>query len=184
MSTSGVERPARRADCPIEVAPLGFLDIETTGLRPDRGARITEIAMIGRRESLICLKGEEGPFSDAVLAEHLSALFAGFRTRVIVGHHLAFDLGFLAREADRLGCSGPSLRYIDTFPLAKRAGAPRPGYRLSELMAEKELSFEGSFHTALGDARATRALFEALVEDLRIETLGEAGLKRIHWSSF
>ena len=35
------------ADCPLQVASLVFFDLETTGLRPDRGARIREIAVLG-----------------------------------------------------------------------------------------------------------------------------------------
>ena len=35
-----------QADRPIRTASVVFFDLETTGLRPDRGARITEMAVV------------------------------------------------------------------------------------------------------------------------------------------
>lgn len=35
----GIRKTLRSGQTPLTVAPLRFVDIETTGLRPDRGAR-------------------------------------------------------------------------------------------------------------------------------------------------
>lgn len=35
-----------RSDWPLRTAPLVFFDLETTALRPDRGGRICEMAVV------------------------------------------------------------------------------------------------------------------------------------------
>lgn len=171
------------ADGPISVAPLRFFDIETTGLRPDRGARITETALVDHRG--LVLHGTADPSAsgyDAALARHLDALFAALSEHVVVGHHLAFDVRFVAREADRLGQRGPQLWGLDTLALARRANLPVPNHRLGTLLTHFQITPSGPLHTAPVDARATRALFWALIDQLGLRTLREAGVQRMQWA--
>lgn len=177
------------AHCPIHVATLRVLDVETTGLYPTRGARLTEIAVVDGREDTRRVGGatdvhfewrrDDGPL-DAVWPTLMDAL----RETVIVGHHLAFDLRFLAVTADRLGHAGPRLRYVDTLPLARRLVDDVPNHTLETLLHRLGGAPDGPLHTALVDARATRRLFWRLVDDGSLHTLADAGLTPLHWATF
>lgn len=170
---------------PIRTAPLLFFDIETTGLRPDRGARLTEWALVDRtglRRHEILNPGADD--YDQVLAARLSILFEQLQTGVVVGHHLAFDFGFIAREADRLGQSGPQLLFIDTCDLTRRLTLRTSDVQLATLLEYFGIDPDGPLHTAPVDARATRALFGALIDHGGLDTLADAGMRRLDWASF
>src|SRR5690625_7847388 len=46
----------------IELTNFLFFDIETTGSRPDRGAKITEISILDRNSQLYLWRENSGPF--------------------------------------------------------------------------------------------------------------------------
>lgn len=170
-----------RSDWPIETTALRFFDIETTGLRPDRGARITEIALVDRGGAQLDWRRER----DATdLSTVLPGLFDHLQAGVVVGHNVRFDFRFVAYEADRLGLRGPAVRFIDTLDLARTLDLRTPDVRLGTLLSHFALVPEDTLHTALVDARATRALFWTLVEHGNLETLADAGLKRLDWTTF
>jgi DNA polymerase III epsilon subunit-like protein len=170
-------------DLPLHVCTFVFLDVETSGLRPDRGARLTEIAALGRRSSLLDWRAEAG--NDAALAAVWPDLRRCLHAGLVVGHHLAFDLRFLAREAERLRLPGGlDVRFIDTLPLARRLVSGVPDYRLGTLLSALGLVPEGPLHTAVTDAAATRDLFWALVARGSLATAAEAGLQRARWRAF
>lgn len=170
---------------PLRMAPLLFFDIETTGLRPDRGARLTEWALVDHTGlRLHRVINPDATDYDRVLAASLDDLFKQLQTGVIVGHHLAFDFGFIAREADRLGRPGPHLLFIDTCDLARRLPLRTSDAQLATLLDYFGIDPDGPLHTAVGDARATRALFWALVEHGGLDTLADAGLQRLDWTAF
>lgn len=171
----------QRADCPIEVASLLFFDIETTGLRPDRGAQITEIALVNHTGICFDWKHER---DSSELSGQLITLFGHFRNSVVVGHNLQFDFRFVAYEADRRDLRGPTVRFIDTLGLARRLLDRISDARLEVLLSHFDLSPDGELHTAIGDARATRALFWKLVEHGNLNMLADAGLKRLNWTTF
>lgn len=173
----------QRADWPIDAASLLFFDIETTGLRPDRGAQITEMAVVDRRSVRFDWQlGPDTPHDDA-LAVHLPRLFDLLQTGVVVGHNLSFDLRFIAYVAGRIGLRGPTARFVDTLALARQVlDRPRDA-RLESLLGAFGIAPDGALHTALVDARATCALFWALVEHGDLETLGDAGLQRLDWTT-
>lgn len=171
--------------CPLRVSTLLFFDIETTGLRPDRGGRITEMAVVARdavRFQWRCAAGHE--HGEPALEQALPPLFDQLRTGVVVGHNLQFDLGFIAYEAERHGLEGPQLRYIDTLGLARRLADEVADYRLETLLGAFGLPVSDDLHTALADARATQSLFWRLVDEGGCETLADAGLRRLNWSTF
>ncbi len=173
-------RPSSAA-YPIRVAPLLFFDIETTGLRPDRGARITEMAVVDHAAVRYDWKRsrETTPLADALVA-----LIGQLEQGIVVGHNLSFDFRFVAYEADRLGLPGPRLQYIDTLGLARQLLDGTADFQLSTLLSHFDLSPKTELHTALGDAWATRALFWALVEHGALRTPAEAGVKPLDWASF
>lgn len=166
---------------PLSLAPFAFFDLETTGLRPDRGARVTEIAVVGDDRPLLRWRRdavEEAPFED-----QLPLLLECLAGSVVVGHNLRFDFKFVAYEARRHGLEGLCLRYVDTLALARELLNRTSDVRLGTLLSYFDLSPEGELHTALVDARATRTLFWRLVDEGNLRTLADAGVKPLTWNS-
>ncbi|RAG87130.1 3'-5' exonuclease [Streptacidiphilus pinicola] len=89
------------------------------------------------------------------IAPHLAELLRG---RVLVGHHVACDLGFLAREFARIGVAVPDVPTLCTMALTERVlGGRLAGRSLGACTAAFGLP-DFPAHTALGDARATARL--------------------------
>ncbi|NBC16964.1 MAG: 3'-5' exonuclease [Bacteroidetes bacterium] len=170
--------------CLIRVAPLLFFDIETTGLRPDRGARITEMALVDRGEVRFAWEGASSAPDEHPVAAQLPPLLQHLQAGVVVGHNVSFDVGFIAYEAERVGYAGPRIWYIDTLALSRRLLPSRGDYRLDGLLAHFDLVPEAPLHTAVVDARATQALFWSLVDRGELETLADAGVRRLDWTTF
>jgi DNA polymerase III epsilon subunit family exonuclease len=119
---------------------LVFLDIETTGLDPEKGAKIVEIAMLKvcsdieeRYESLVnpgqpipseCSKihaicddmVKDSPSFTEVAVD----VFSFIGHSVIVCHNAPFDLFFVQRELYLAGVPAKNVRYIDTLKLARQ----------------------------------------------------------------
>ena len=102
-----------RADRPIRTAAVVFFDLETTGLRPDRGARITEMAVVDQEGICFDWAADAEPPSDAAVARQLAALIDALRGSIVVGHNLSFDFRLLTYEAERLGHEGLGTVYGD-----------------------------------------------------------------------
>ncbi|MFK4089387.1 exonuclease domain-containing protein [Kribbella sp. NPDC020789] len=155
------------------------IDTETTGLLPNHRHRVIEIAVVlldsrGRVEdewvTLLNPHRDLGPqhihgilTADVLgapefgaVARRLGELLAG---RMVVGHNVEFDLGFLRAEFERLGVSVPLIteRSMCTMALA---GYLYPGARrtLGACCEAAGIPIEG-WHSALADTRATAALF-------------------------
>ena len=167
----------------IELANLLFFDLETTGLRPDRGAKITEISILNRNSQVYLWRSNLKPGASS-LTDELSIILNQLKKGVVVGHNLPFDFWFISHEADKLGIDGPSLRFIDTLSLARKVLPGRNSYKLGELLKYFDIKVNGELHTASTDTEVTRALFWKLIEKGGISTVGEAGMKKLNWSSF
>ncbi len=124
--------------CPIEVASLAFFDIETTGLRPDRGARITETVL--DRDG-VRFNWERDSVNDSTFPSQLPCLFDHLCAGVVVGHNVQFDLRFVAYEADRHGYRG--------WPRT-RGGRPHEGSLVSLLRTAQSTRRRGSDVPAAG----------------------------------
>jgi DNA polymerase III epsilon subunit family exonuclease len=120
---------------------LVFLDIETTGLDPLKGAKIVEIAMLKvcagveqRYETLVnsrqtisieCSKVhhinsdmvKNSPSFKEISQSILS--FIG-DNNVVVCHNASFDLFFVHKEFYQVGVPAKNILYIDTLKLAKQ----------------------------------------------------------------
>jgi DNA polymerase-3 subunit epsilon len=185
--TAGREEGLARRPSPVgcDAPRFAVVDVETTGLDP-AVTRVLECAVVelasdgrvaGEWSSLVSVpgQGELGaswlhgitramlatapPFAE--LASEISAQLSG---HVVVGHVLAFDLAHLAAEYTRCGLRLPDLRGVGicTRDLA-RAHLP-PGPR-SLVACCRALGVAcPAAHTALGDARATAAIFQAFIE--------------------
>ncbi len=157
------------------------LDLETTGLDPERDAIIEIGAVRFRGErvfetfSTLVNPGRPIPFRvqqltgitdrDVANAPPLRAV-AGTLSRfvgphTVVGHNVALDLAFLHRQGILRG--QPSL---DTFELAGILMPHAIRYSLGRLADELGIAFPER-HRALADAKATQALFLALCERAR-----------------
>ena len=166
---------------PVGLASFAFFDLETTGLRPDRGAEITEIAVVDQDQLLLHWQAHVADASS--FAGSLLLLLECLDSRVVVGHNLPFDFQFVAYEARRLELSMPQLRFTDTLSLARSILGPQQDARLEALLHRFDLLPEDPLHRALVDARATRALFWKLVDVGGLRTLAEAGVKPLTWTS-
>jgi ATP-dependent DNA helicase DinG len=154
------------------------LDIETTGLDPERDTIIEVGAVKFRGEEVLDTfaslinPGRPIPYQiqhltgitheDVKDAPPLPAVLPRLRRFVgdspIVGHNVGFDLSFLRRHNLFLDNAG-----IDTFELAGILLPHAARYSLSLLTETLGITLPAT-HRALDDARATHALFTALLD--------------------
>ena len=153
------------------------LDLETTGLDPDRDA-ITEIGAVKFQTdevldtfSTFVNPGRPIPFSiteltgirdeDVADAPHLHDVLPGLSYFVgelpIVGHSVQFDMAFIRRHAHLL-----ENETLDTFELATILVTHAERYSLESLACLLGIKLEQA-HRALHDAQATHQLFYALL---------------------
>jgi len=178
----------------IHDVPLTFFDTETTGLYPDRGDRIVEIAMVRTRRGQIektydtlVYPDREIP-ADASRVSGITDAMVWGKTRfheiaeqiedmardsVLVAHNAPFDLGFLA--AQLADARRPMLRnlVLDTLVLARRC-YKLPDYSLGGLAKALRVEKE-TFHRALGDTVMTSRLFQKMVPILTQKRLTSVG---------
>lgn len=167
------------------------LDVETTGLSPQRGDRVIEIAL-----ARLCNGAIEDTFASLVYPErHISLgasavngiydrdvrdapIFAEIADElidfagdgVIVCHNAPFDLSFVSSEMDRAGRRFSAAQVLDTLLIA------RTNYRfrsngLQSIARILNLSTPHA-HRALGDVMTTAEVLKYFISDLKIETLG------------
>lgn len=179
----------------LEHTPFAFLDVETTGLAPERGHRVCEIAVVrtvGRLETRrFCSLVNPGRrigagaqavngITDSMVADAprfrqlLSEVLPLLEGTVIVAHNAPFDLGFVNHElrlAWRAHLDNP---VVDTLAIARQAYR-FPSNSLDALTRRLGL-FHPQQHRALGDALAVKSLLWWLVDDLHtndVTTLGD-----------
>ena len=154
------------------------LDLETTGLNPERDA-ITEIGVVKFRDEQVLetwssLVNPQRPVPyriqqlTGITQEEVNAapsfrslsgkILSFVKDYPIVGHSISFDLRFLNRQGVSLGN-----RAIDTFELASILLPHAARYSLGKLAEALNIRFP-TRHRALEDAMATKELFLALVE--------------------
>ncbi len=179
---------------PLVDATFCVIDLETTGgNRHDD--RITEIGAVlvrggeflGTFQTLVNPGRAIPPqisvltgLTDAVVATAprvesvLGTLLDFVGDAVVVGHNVAFDLGFLRAACERTGRPRPAPTVVDTVALARRLVRDEvPDCRLATLASRFRLDHRPS-HRALDDALATADLLHLLIE--RATGLGVTGL--------
>lgn len=170
-------------DRPLRTAPLVFFDLETTALRPDRGGRICEMAVVDQNGIRFDWCSDTAAPQDDAVSRHLPILVGHIEGGIAVGHNLQFDVRFLTHEAERLGLSGLDLRFTDTLGLARSLLDVPDTYQLGALLSHFDTAPEEALHTAVGDALATRTLFWHLVEHNELQTLSDAHVQRLQWGT-
>ncbi|QLG89581.1 3'-5' exonuclease [Chitinibacter bivalviorum] len=169
------------------------LDFETTGLSPNMGARVTEVAVvilhngqvIDRYQSLINagvripteitqITGITNAMvkSAPPVAQVMREVHARTSDAVFVAHNASFDMKFLQFEGSRLGLQFPSSACC-TLLLARRLYPHMPNHKLATLAAELNISSGGAYHRALVDTEVTANLFMRIIEDLRHRAAGK-----------
>ena len=192
--TSMEEESSSLLDVSLAEITFVYFDVETTGLKPQFGDRICEVA------ALRCKGGEElrayhtlvnpqrpispgafrvnliseedlehAPLFEDVADDLLDALSDG----VMVAHNARFDLGFLAAELATVHYPMIDTLVVDTLTLARRYYS-FPSNSLSSVARSLGFGTE-QLHRALSDVRLTRQVLETFMNDLRpqgVHTLG------------
>lgn len=165
----------------LRTAPLIFFDLETTALRPDRGGRICEMAVVDQSGIQFDWCSASAPPRDDDVSHQLRRLVPLLEAGVVVGHNLQYDLRFLTYEAERLKLGRVDLYFADTLGLARALLDAPDTYQLGDALGGFDAAPEERLHTAVGDALATRTLFWHLVEHGGLQTLSDAHVRRLQW---
>jgi len=166
-------------------APLTFVDVETTGLRPEWGHRVVEIALLRTQglettDTFTTLLNPRRPIdpgaarvngiTDSMVAgaptfdEILPHLQPFLQNTILVAHNAPFDMGFLQAEFRRAGEPFAPDAILDTLMLARRQY-----YFASNSLGSiaRRLGIRTPHaHRALGDAQTTFAIFRRFASDL------------------
>ncbi len=184
------------AERSLDKITFALFDVETTGLSPNYGHRICEVACIrlrtgsevGRMESLVnpgrgispgayrVNRIEAEMLTDAPVFEQIAMeLLDLMRDAVLVAHNAPFDLGFLAKELEIARLPPPEGAVVDTLALSRRAFSFASN-SLSAVVHALELPIEPT-HRAMTDVEATRCLLEEILLRLNqrwgVNTLGQ-----------
>lgn len=154
-----------------------MLDVETTGLRvgTDRVIEVAVVVMdlrgaVSERWSTL-IRPDDRPLTGRLEAVREAPTFAeiagALRSRlegcVVAGHNVTFDLRMLEAEFKIAGGWLPELWYFDTHRVATMLEVDTPNRSLAVLCSEMGVPFV-TWHTAAGDAEATAALVQRLLE--------------------
>jgi len=150
-----------------------MLDFETTGLSPDMGDRITEVAalrivdgkVVERYVSLInCqvripsfitgLTGITQAMVDGAppVSRVVPDLLDFIGTDTLSAHNASFDEKFLRAEASRLGLSTGHQSLVCSLKLSRRVFPQLSSYKLGNLSGELGIKFKSAAHRAESDA--------------------------------
>lgn len=171
-------------DTPLAALPALAIDTETTGLDPrqDRVISIGGVRLHGdrlyRSATLNFLVNPGRTIPNRTIAVHgisnsmvagappFSAIaeeFAGATQRlVMIGHHVAFDVGMLQLEMRAAGRDWSPAHSLDVMLLYAGLFPERNSYLLDDMATDLEVPVIGR-HSALGDALTTAEIFVRLV---------------------
>ncbi|MBV9786636.1 MAG: WYL domain-containing protein [Chloroflexi bacterium] len=171
---------------PLSDVPFVLFDVESTGLEPQNGDRVCEIALVhwqggvqrGSYQTLINPGRPISPDAFAVnkIPANLLAQSPSFAAvsetilehlagKVLVAHNAPFDFSFLNVELLRLEKAPLNNPLVDTLQLA-RTFLNHERYNLAAL--SRALGVESPSHRAMSDVVALKALFVHLLERLRM----------------
>ena len=185
-------------ETPIEDVPLAVVDVETTGLNPQAGDRVCEIAVLRADPGswgepgleVVSLVNPGRPIGAGARAVNgiadddvadappfhtlIAEINAALDGAVLVAHNVPFDLGFLRAEYRRAGKRFPTVQALDTLELARRCFRFRRN-GLGDVAWQLRVSAPG-LHRAEGDVWATYYVLQRMIEILYDEgrhTLGD-----------
>lgn len=176
--------------------PIVMLDFETTGLSPDMGDRITEVAalrIVGgeiteRYVSLVncgvripsfitALTGITQEMVDSApsCAQVVPELLDFIGGDMLAAHNASFDEKFLKAEGARLRRSTGHAGLVCSLKLARRLYPGLASYKLGQLSSQLGIRFKGTAHRAEADAEVAA---EVLLHAAR-HLAGACGLERV-----
>ena len=172
-----------------ELARLSYsvVDVETTGGSPDKGHRITEIAVVEIRDGIIAedfqtlvnpgrtippriaeLTGindemvEHAPFFEDIAED----IFDWLEGRVFVAHNVSFDWRFISAQlGDAIGFV-PQMPRLCTVQLARRLAPGLTRRNLDSVATHFGIPIHAR-HRAFGDALATARILLRLLDEAR-----------------
>ena len=154
------------------------LDTETTGLSPEGGGRVCEVAVSVSKAGRVVdefstLINPQMPMHPDVIAIHgitnemvknaptfqevLPKLLGVLDNCVVVAHNADFDINFLQWEFEQCGMHFPKYPVIDTLKLAKKSGRFEKN-RLG-FIAEKLGISSAGWHRAMADTKMAEQIF-------------------------
>ncbi len=154
------------------------LDTETTGLSPEEGGKICEVAVSVSRggrvleqystlvnpgmpmhPDVVAIHGitNEMVASAPTFAEILPKLLALLDGSVLVAHNADFDVGFLKSEFAQCGMHFPPYPVVDTLKLARKSGKFAKN-NLGCIAAELGINPQG-WHRAMADTKMAEQIF-------------------------
>jgi DNA polymerase-3 subunit epsilon len=174
---------------PLDEMRFAVLDLETTGFHHHMGDKIISIGAVIVEDGRIkkdrtfhelvdphCRVPDEVRQLTGIQPEMLAGCPSFFEimqpflrfidSSVIVGHNVAFDLGFINPRLKKYCSTKIDNRTIDTITLARFLGVRSRGFSLDDLLAFYGIESVGR-HTALGDALMTAELFLRLISALK-----------------
>lgn len=156
-----------------------MLDFETTGLSPNFGDRVTEVAavrivndkIVDKFVSLINCNVRIPPFiteltgitqemvnkapSAAVVMPKLMKFIGN---DILAAHNASFDAKFLLAENKRLGLEAHSQNLLCSLKLSRRIFPGLPSYTLTNLSTSLGIGFKSKAHRAEADAEVAAQL--------------------------
>lgn len=164
----------------MQLTELKFacLDTETTGLSPEGGGKICELAVSVSRAGRVVdefstLLNPGMPMHPDVIAIHgitnemvagapsfgdiLPRLLALLDDCVIVAHNADFDIGFLRAEFAQCGMRFPPYPVVDTLKLARKSGRFAKN-NLGCIAADLGINTQG-WHRAMADTKMAEQIF-------------------------
>jgi DNA polymerase-3 subunit epsilon len=185
---------------PLEGVTFAVVDVETTGLSPQTGDRICEIAIVRGRAGQILdsfttlvnpqrsigagARRVNGITDTMVYRAPVFADVAGevatlLKDTVLVAHNAGFDVGFLRNELPPAAGGAEAIPpyVIDTLQLA-RACYQFPSNSLESISGILKVRGHQTAHRALSDAQTTWRVLVWFINDLRdrglpMESLGD-----------
>jgi DNA polymerase-3 subunit epsilon len=173
-----------------------MLDFETTGLSPDMGDRITEVAalrivggkVVERYVSLInCqvripsfitgLTGITQAMVDGAppVSQVVPELLDFIGADALSAHNASFDEKFLRAEAARLGLTPRHQSLVCSLKLSRRVFPNLSSYKLGNLSGELGIRFKSAAHRAESDAEVAAQVLIHIGKHIG-ETYGIAGV--------
>ena len=165
---------------------FAVFDTETTGFKPEQGARILEIAVVKIDQdgsildtwSTLLNPGIDVPLGasdihkieremlhDAPTFKDIYGDLIGILSdSILVAHNAPFDISFLKNEVSLIGEHWPTPVVADTLTGARFLMPGLESYKLSNLAKIIGAEFEGDAHAALADTKVTAQLFMHLMK--------------------
>ncbi|MCK4809882.1 MAG: 3'-5' exonuclease [Candidatus Omnitrophica bacterium] len=173
----------------LDTLALVFLDVETTGLEPQKGDAVCEIGaakfkgdkLIGKFHTLINPGRSIPPNTSSihniydedvkdapcfnVIADKL-LLF--LENSILLGYNVGFDLEFLNSELKKINYPGIEMPVLDILAMSRRTFSDLPRYNLKSIARHLEIETQ-DLHRALNDSLACREIFLKIQDILKNE---------------